>query len=110
MDPFFVEQLLECAQQVHHEFEIWLKTILSCKNRNTKLAADVIAFLGHLVRTTPSATELIFNVLGTKKNDNDNVFSSILQDEDALLRSRGCNLIGNIMKHSDTFYSTLTDQ
>lgn len=110
MDTFFVEQLLECIQQIQNEFELWLKTLLSCKNRNTKLAADVIAFLGHLVRTTPSATDLIFKVLGGKKNDEVNIFNTILQDEDPLLRSRACNLIGNIMKHSDTFYSTLNEQ
>ncbi|CAD5116661.1 DgyrCDS5530 [Dimorphilus gyrociliatus] len=110
MDTFFVEQLLECAQQIQNEFDIWLKTLLASKDRNTKLAADVIAFLGHLVRTTPSATEMVFKILANKKNNDLNVFSSILQDNDALLRSRACNLIGNIMKHSDTFYSTLNEQ
>ena len=69
------------------------------------LISDVFSIFGHLSRKSEDVTNTVIKIL---KGNNGN-FEIIIKclNGNQLVKSRCCNMLGNLMKHNDCFYDCL---
>ena len=83
----------------------FFKKLLYQMNSSESLIADTFSIFSHLARKSEEVINTIIKIL---KGPQDN-FSILFVcfNGSSLIKSRCCNMIGNLMKHNDSFYEVL---
>ncbi|XP_074643571.1 serine/threonine-protein kinase 36-like [Tubulanus polymorphus] len=105
-DIAFVDQFASSVQTLNAT-EYFLDIVGG--NSVISVISDLVSIFSHLCRCSPQHADLVITIVQGNKGD----FFPLLilmQHKSAVIRSRMFNMIGNIMKHSDSFYTVLRDR
>eukprot|EP00794_Sanderia_malayensis_P013996 gene13996-15454_t len=97
-------QLLETDDKVRSFFA---KLIQSASD--VHLLRDILALFCHFVRSSPANHASVLSSIQTKQENFDSFFN-LLFNEDRLVTSRACTLIGNILVHTDVLQPFLSER
>ncbi|KAI0226995.1 hypothetical protein LSAT2_022553 [Lamellibrachia satsuma] len=76
-------------------------------NGSTSLICDTLSICSHLVRMSPSHIDMLMQMFRGPKRDYE-LLGNMLCHSAAVVRSRTCSMLGNVLKHSGTFYAVLS--
>lgn len=89
----------------------FLNKLLYSSKSSDSLIADILSILSHLSRKSEDSIASIIKILRCPetKSSKSNQFPILTRclNGQPIVRSRCCNLIGNLMKHNDIFYEIL---
>ncbi|ELU14949.1 hypothetical protein CAPTEDRAFT_150354 [Capitella teleta] len=102
-DSSFVSQF---ASAVHDEKASSLSSVSLNSDTDLAITCDIISVCSHLVRTSQSHLKLIEDIFKGEKGDF-HLLEQLLCHANPVVRARTSNMLGNMMKHSSHFYSTL---
>ncbi|KAK7488222.1 hypothetical protein BaRGS_00020529 [Batillaria attramentaria] len=102
-NPIFVQQFASAVKDL--KCSSFLCSCLSDKSPLSVLC-DVVSVSSHLVRTSPEHLALVTGMLKGAKGDYA-CLTSLMSHSSAVVKSRTCSLLGNLMKHDSQMYSIL---
>ena len=109
-DEDLVQLLIDQLNSSNQLCEFLNKLLYSSKSSDS-LIADILSILSHLSRKSEDSVGCVMKILrcpvadSTKANQFP-ILTKCLNGQ-PIVRSRCCNLIGNLMKHNDVFYEVL---
>lgn len=83
--------------------------LLSNPNSSDSLIVDIFSIFSHLSRNSEDIVSTVIKILKSTSSSTSPSFYIIIKslNGNATLKSRCCNMIGNLMKHNDMFYDVL---
>ncbi|CAH3111271.1 unnamed protein product [Porites lobata] len=102
-DEIFVTQLAKHV--INNKAEPFLTSLVSADNP-IPLLNDVIAILSHVARISSGYVTMVTQVLRTEQ-DSYEPLHHLLTHQNSAVVANACGMLGNILKHSSVFYSTL---
>lgn len=102
-DEIFVTQLAKHV--INNKAEPFLTSLVSADNP-IPLLNDVIAILSHVARISSEYVSMVTQVLRTEQ-DSYEPLRHLLAHQNSAVVANACGMLGNILKHSSVFYSTL---
>ncbi len=91
----------------------FISKLLYDNNSSDSLIADLLSILSHLSRKSEDVVGTIIKILKGPENNKSHLKQSSFQivikclNGNPVVKSRCCNMLGNLMKHNDTFYDVL---
>ena len=82
---------------------------MSQPNLSDSLIVDIFSIFSHLSRNSGDIVPAIIKILKSTSNGGNGSYQIIQKslNGNPILKSRCCNMIGNLMKHNDLFYEVL---
>ncbi|XP_077866454.1 serine/threonine-protein kinase 36-like [Saccoglossus kowalevskii] len=102
-DQVFVTQFTDSVLELKAE---GLLATLVTKQCSELVQCDVISMYSHILRMSSQDLTLIKNALKGENGDYQPL-KAILSHQNAMLQCRGCGMLGNMLKHTNEFYSVL---
>ncbi|KAM7446259.1 Serine/threonine-protein kinase 36 [Porites harrisoni] len=102
-DEIFVTQLAKHV--INNKAEPFLTSLVSADNP-IPLLNDVIAILSHVARISSEYVTMVTQILRTEQ-DSYEPLHHLLTHQNSAVVANACGMLGNILKHSSVFYSTL---
>ena len=104
-EAMFVEQFAKSVED--------LKAVpflsAAIQGTSTSVTCDAISICSHLVRTSPEHAPMVSDVFQGEDAQFE-LLLAVLCHTNAVIRSRACGLLGNLMKHSNIFYSVVKEK
>ena len=107
MESFFTNQIAGKKQRIFNYYLIFKhnRNLFNQIRFSDNLVADVFSILSHLSRKSEDVVITIIKILKGSSNG----FQILVRclNGNPIIKSRCCNMIGNLMKHNDLFYDIL---
>ncbi|XP_013385413.1 serine/threonine-protein kinase 36 [Lingula anatina] len=102
----FVLQFADCVVELDA-----LSFVSVCVSPESPLSVicDMVSICSHLARTSPEYVDLLLRIFQGSEGDCAPL-ASLMCHQSPVVRSRVCSMMGNMMKHSNTFYTVLTQR
>lgn len=98
----FVEQFVFAEVSTGHAF---LSKMLSADNYE-EIQSDAVSILTQLARSSEKHLAMLRKMLGGE-NDDFKLLKALLSTTNVVVVARTCGMLGNLLRHSDLFYSVL---
>jgi hypothetical protein len=79
-------------------------------NKNSSsdtLLSDLFTIFSHLSRKSEEIIPALIRILKGEQQESFDILTKSLLSQNSLLKSRCCNMLGNLMRHNDLFYDVL---
>jgi fused len=103
-DENLAQLIIDQLNNTQEIIDFFIK-ILYQQTSSDSIIADIYSILSHLSRKSEDSINIICKIL-KGPTDNYQILIKSLQGS-SLVRARCCNMIGNLMRHNDTFYQVL---
>ncbi|XP_041457057.1 serine/threonine-protein kinase 36-like [Lytechinus variegatus] len=95
-----------CESVTKYKAEIYMSSLMS-SDAPTEVRCDMLSICSHLARSGAHHLMLLKAILSGEKAGSYQALNALLSSKNQTVKSRACGLMGNMMRHSPSFYSVL---